>query len=65
MSVGVSREECSQAAWDMLEERRQRIEQLNNDLVKAYKRLCKYEGHLIIEAPDGTKWCELCEQEVS
>lgn len=60
----VTRDECSEAAWQMLGERAERIAELRQELVEAYKELCKYKGHLPIYDNEGRAWCELCESEI-
>lgn len=61
----VDRSECSVDAWNLLEYRRLEIMRLNAEIVKLYKRLCKYEGHLPITDKDDRTRCELCESEIS
>ena len=38
----------------------QQIHELQAEPRDAYKRLCKYEGHVPIYDSDGGAWCELC-----
>lgn len=40
------------------------VRELRDELVRAYKRLCRYEGHLTITDPDGREWCERCHDEI-
>jgi len=62
--ISISRADCSEAVWELLESRGTEIERLRKELVQAYIRLCKYEGHLPITDSNGITWCELCEQKI-
>jgi hypothetical protein len=64
-SMIVTREECSDKVWALFEHYTNRIRALDNELTEAYKRLCRYEGHLPIRNSDGHAWCELCGQKLT
>jgi len=40
------------------------VQILRKQLVNAYKKLCKYEGHVPIVDHEGETWCELCEEKI-
>jgi hypothetical protein len=64
LSPVVTREECSDAVWALLESYSAQINRLREELVGAYKRLCPIEGHAPIGDHTGAVWCELCEERI-
>ena len=57
--ITVKETECSKDAWDFICYQRGRIQELEDEILRLSKRLCKHEGHLPITDSTGRTTCEL------
>jgi len=62
--ITVKETECSKDAWDFICYQRGRIQELEDEILRLSKRLCKHEGHLPITDSTGRTTCELCHSDL-
>ena len=57
-------DEMSDRVKDYVHYQHKQVALLREEIVQLNKKLCKYEGHLLINDSEGRTWCELCQEEI-